>query len=109
MFFRYQQNARRKYSFNKVNLCVVKKAHPTDSTEGEGSSGEGEEGKSEEIEMEGPLVHVVAEDNETHEEDGATVEEKDDYFQDPTSICKYCRCIHGKHVPTLFPLPSATH
>ena len=48
----------------------MRKAHPTDSTEGEGSSGEGEEGKSEEIEMEGPLVHVVAEDNETHEEDG---------------------------------------
>ena len=82
----------------------MRKAHPTDSIAGEGSSGEGEEGssgegeegssgegeegKSEEIEMEGPLVHVVAEDNETHEEDGATVEEKDDYFQDPTSICK---------------------
>ena len=83
----------------------MKKAHPTDSIAGEGSIGVGEEG---EIEMEGPLMHV-AEDNETHEEDGATVEEKDDYFQDPTSLCKYCRCIHGKHVPTLFPLPSTTH
>ena len=72
----------------------MKKAHPTDSRGGEGSSGEGEEGKSEEIEMEGPLVHVVAEDNETHEEDGDTVEEKDDYFQDPTSICKiYIRAL----------------
>ena len=99
----------RKYSLKDGNLSIMKKAHPTDSRGGEGSSGEGEEGKSEEIEMESPLVHVVAEDNETHEEDGATVEEKDDYFQDPTSICKYCRCTHGKHVPTLFPLPSATH
>ena len=64
----------------------MRKAHPTDSRGGEGSSGEGQERNNEEIEMEGPLVHVVAEDNETHEEDGATVEEKDDYFQDPTSI-----------------------
>ena len=70
----------------------MRKAHPTDTREGEGSSGEGEEGKSEEIEMESPLMHVVAEDNETHEEDGDTVEEKDDYFHDPTSICM----IHGK-------------
>ena len=117
MFVRYQKRSGRKYSLKEGNLSIVRKAHPTDSRgeegssgEGEeGSSGEGEEGKNEEIEMEGPLVHVVAEDNETHEEDGATVEEKDDYFQDPTSICKYCRCTHGKHVPTLFPLPSTTH
>ena len=53
-------------------------------------------------------MHVVAEDNETHEEDGATVEEKDDYFQDPTSICKIYT---GNNVSTNypFPLPSATH
>ena len=90
MFPKYQKNAGMKYSLKEGNLSIVRKAHPTDSRGGEGSSGEGEEdssgegdaGKSEEIEMEGPLVHV-AEDNE---EDGATVEEKDDYFQDPTSI-----------------------
>ena len=85
MFLRYQKRSGRKYSLKDGNMSIVRKAHPTDSTEGEGSSGEGEEGKSEEIEMEGPLVHVVAEDNETHEEDEATVEEKNDYFQDPTS------------------------
>ena len=86
----------------------MKKAHPTDSRGGEGSSGEGEEGKSEEIEMEGRLVHVVAEDNETHEEDGDTVEERDDYFQDPTSISKIYT---GNNVSTNypFPLPSTTH
>ena len=110
MFLRYQKRSGKKYSLKDGNLSIMKKPHPTDSIAGEeGSIGEGEEGKSEEIEMESPLVHVVVEDNETHEEDGATVEEKDDYFQDPTSICKYCRCTHGKHVPTLFPLPSATH
>ena len=93
MFLRYQKNAGRKYSLKEGNLSTVRKAHPTDSRGGEGSSGEDEEGKSEEIEMESPLVHVVAEDNETHEEDGATVEEKD-YFQDPTSICKiYTRAL----------------
>ena len=91
MFLRYQKNAGRKYSLKEGNLSVVRKAHPTDSRGEEGSSGEGEEGKNEEIEMEGPLVHVVAEDNETHEEDGATV---DDYFHDPTSICKiYTRAL----------------
>ena len=86
----------------------MKKAHPTDSRGGEGSSGEGEKGNNEEIEMESPLVHVVAEDNETHEEDGAIVEEKDDYFQDPTSICKMYT---GNNVSTnySFPLPSTTH
>ena len=88
MFLRYQKRSGRKYSLKEGNLSVVRKAHPTDSRGGEGSIGEGEEGKSEEIEMESPLMHVVAEDNETHEEDGATVEEKDDYFPDPTSICK---------------------
>ena len=108
MFLRCQKRSGRKHSLKDGNLSIVRKAHPTDSREGEGSSGEGEEENNEEIEMESPLVHV-AEDNETHEEDGATVEEKDDYFQDPTSICKYCRCTHGKHVPTLFPLPRATH
>ena len=106
VFLRYQKNAGRKYSLKEGNLSTVRKAHPTEGRGGEGSSGEGEEGKSEEIEMESPLVHVVAEDNETHEEDGATVEEKYDYFQDPTSMC---RCTHGKHVPTLFLLPRATH
>ena len=86
----------------------MKKAHPTDSRGGEGSSGEGEEGKSEEIEMESPLVHVVAEDNETHEVDGATVEEEDDYFQDPTSICKIYT---GNNVSANYPFPlsSTTH
>ena len=109
----------------------MKKTHPTDSRGGEGSSGEGEEGssvegeegKSEEIEMESPLVHVVAEDNETHEEDGATVEEKDDYFQDPTSICKiYTRALPffswhhmdfsvmgNTQTLSFFCIPSATH
>ena len=81
----YQKRSGRKYSLKDGSLSIMRKAHPTDSRGGEGSNGEGKEGKSEEIEMEGPLVHVVAEDNETHEEDGATVEEKDDYFQDPTS------------------------
>ena len=124
MFLRYQKNAGRKYLLKEGNLSIVRKAHPTDSTEGEGGSGEGEEGKSEEIEMEGPLVHVVVEDNETHEEDGATVEEKDDYFQDPTSICKiYTRALpffswHHMdfsvmgNTQTLFSflcIPSATH
>ena len=108
MFLRYQKRAGRKYSLKEGNLSIVRKAHPTDSRGGEGSSGEGEEGNNEEIEMEGPLVHVVAEDNETHEEDGATAEEKDDYFQDPTSICKIYR---GNKESTNypFPLPSATH
>ena len=85
VFLRYQKRSGRKYSLKDGSLSIMRKAHPTDSREGEGSSGEGEEGKSEEIEMKGPLVHVVAENNETHEEDGATVEERDDYFQDPTS------------------------
>ena len=101
MFLRYQKRSGRKHSLKEGNLSIVRKAHPTDSRGEEGSSGEGEEGKNEEIEMESPLMHV-AEDNETHEEDGDTVEEKDDYFQDPTSICKYCRCTHGKHVPRLY-------
>ena len=106
MFLRYQKRSGRKYSLKEGNLSVVRKAHPTEGREGEGSSGESEEGKNEEIEMEGPLVHV-AEDNETHEEDGDTVAEKDDYFQDPTSICK----IYTDNVSTNypFPLPRATH
>ena len=109
VFLRYQKRSGRKYSLKDGNLSIMKKAHPTDSRGGEGSSGEGEEGKSEELEMEGPLVHVVvAEDNEKHEEDGATVEEKDDYFQDSTSICKIYT---GNNVSTNcpFPLSSAIH
>ena len=94
VFLRYHKNAGRKYSLKEGNFSTVRKAHPTEGREGEGSNGEGEEGNNEEIELESPLVHVVAEDNETHEEDGATVEEKDDYFQDPTSICKiYTRAL----------------
>ncbi|CAI8037624.1 Phosphatidylinositol phosphatase PTPRQ [Geodia barretti] len=78
---------RKKYSFKEGNLSIARKSYPTGSV-GEGSIGEGEEGKTEEIEMEGPLVNVVV-DDETCEEDGVPnqmQEETEDYFQDPTSI-----------------------
>ena len=50
--------------------------------------GEGNEGKTEEFEMKGALVG----DDETDEDDRniqQEQEENEDYFQDPTSICKY--------------------
>ena len=67
-------------------MSIARKSYPTDSVR------EGEEGKTKEIEMEGPLVNAVV-DDETREEDGVPnqmQEETEDYFQDPTSIlCKY--------------------
>ena len=72
-------------------MSIARKSYPTDSVR-EGSIGEGEEGKNEDIEMEGPLVNAVV-DDETCEEDGVPnqmQEETEDYFQDPTPIlCKY--------------------
>ncbi|CAI8016763.1 Receptor-type tyrosine-protein phosphatase kappa [Geodia barretti] len=86
-YVRHQRNARKRYSFKEGNLSIARKSYPTGSV-GEGSIGEGEEGKTEDIEMEGPLVNVVV-DDETCEEDGVPnqmQEETEDYFQDPTSI-----------------------
>ena len=77
--FRHQQNANRKYSFKDGNLAAARQGESLDSV------GEGNEGKTEEFEMKGALVG----DDETDEEDGAMQQEQEDYFQDPTSICKF--------------------
>ena len=96
--YRQQQKAKRRYKFRDET--------PSGEYNAVEKPREGEDGKTQEIEMESRLMreNIGLDDSAKEKEDTDEMEEKeegkkegleeeegDDYFQDPTSICKYTK------------------
>ena len=113
--FRCHCKSRRKYSLKEGNLALSTLDHAAD--EERDSVGRETEEKTELVEMVGSNESVEDEGKQTEDEEEEVEEEDgDDYFQDPTDICKYCggKCAFFTHnspvftfpVPAIDPLPT---